>query len=612
MRKLDSRLVSWKRGLDSEGTASAVVGIGVALVLAHVAFRAWALLPSWFYLDDYNLLYDATTSPFGLAYVLEPHNSNLMPGGRALAWFVESSGTLSWTLAAGIVLLLQALAAVAALWALVTLFGPRWGVLAPLVLYLTSAMTMPAMMWWTAALNQVPLQAALFLALGCWVRHLRTRGLGWLLATLVATALGLVFYVKALLFFPVLGFVALAWFATGGPLHRLVHVVRTYWAASLSAVALAVAYLAYYVAFVDAPFTETSPGVVGRISETMLGTAFMTGVLGGPWAWDPLAPPNAFADPPDVAVHVAWVVVALTVVYGVLTRRRTLRAWALLASYLLCCLALLVNSRGPEYGAIIGLEYRYLTDAAAIAAVCVGLAFLELRGAPDSSVPREPSLLRTPLRPALVVSLVVLVAAGGVVSSVRYVTYWHTLNESDAWIHALDRDLERLGRVDVADTAVPEGVISAAFAPDNAVSRMTPLLHGTADFPRTSSRLGVVAEDGTVRSALIGPGVRSEEGPTRGCGWKVPPSGRTIPLTGRAFEWDWWVRIGYLYSDESTVTVTADDDEVEATLLPGLNSLYLRVSGSFDEIRIDGVAPGSTLCVDTIEVGQVEAGGPLP
>ena len=193
---MNLRLVSWKPGLAGEGTVFGVVGIGVALVVAHVAFRAWALLPSWFYLDDYNLLYDTTTSPFGLGYALEPHNSNLMPGGRALAWLVAGSGTLNWNVAAGMVLLLQALAAGAALWALLSLFGPRWGVLAPLLLYLTSAMTMPAMMWWTAALNQVPLQAALFLALGSWVNHLRTRKLVWLLATLVAVAVGLVFYVS--------------------------------------------------------------------------------------------------------------------------------------------------------------------------------------------------------------------------------------------------------------------------------------------------------------------------------------------------------------------------------------------------------------------------------
>lgn len=612
MRKLDSRSVSRRRRPGSATTASAVVGIGLVMVVAHVAFRAWALLPSWFYLDDYNLLLDTTTSTFGAAYVLEPHNSNLMPGGRVLAWLVAGSGTLNWDLAAGLVLLAQALAALAAMWALLSFFGARWGVLVPLALYLSSAMTLPAMMWWTAALNQVPLQAALFLALGAWVRHLRTRKVGWLLLTVVATALGLFFYVKALLFFPVLGFVALGWFATGGPVRRLVHVARSYWLATASAAALALGYLAYYVVSVDAPFTDTTPGVVQRITETMLGTAFMTGVLGGPWSWDPLAPPNAFAAPPDVTVHVAWVVVTLTVLYGVLTRRRTLRAWALLAAYLLCCLGLLVNSRGPEYGAIIGLEYRYLTDAAAISALCVGLAFLEVRGAPDTSLPREPSLLRVTLRPGVVVALVAVVAVGGVASSVRYVSYWHTLNESDPWIHALQQDLDRLGRVDLADTAVPEGVISATFAPDNAMSKMTPLLHGTADYPRTSSRLGVVAADGTIRSALIGPGVTSKKGKLKGCGWRVRAAGRTIPLTGEAFEWDWWVRIGYLYSDESTVRISADDEEVEATLLPGLNSLYLRISGSFDEIRIDDIAPGSTLCVDTIEVGQVEPGGRMP
>lgn len=611
MRKLDSRSVARRRGPGGETTASAVVGIGVAMVLAHVAFRAWALLPSWFYQDDYIVLAEANSRALSPAYVLEPLNGNLMPGGRLVAKLVAASGSLDWGLAAGFVLLFQALAALAALWALLSFFGPRWGVLVPLTLYLSSAMTLPAMMWWTAALNQVPLQAALFVALGCWLRHLRTRKVGWLLLTLVAMALGLFFYVKALLLFPVLAFVALAWFATGGPVRRVVHVWRTYWLASVSVSALGIAYLAYYSSSVDTPFTGTTAGVVGQITETMLGEAFITGVLGGPWVWNPRTPPNAFAAAPDATIHLSWVVVTLVVVFGVLTRRRTLRAWALLGAYLLCCLGLLVTSRGPDYGAIIGLEYRYLTDAAAISALCVGLAFLEVRGAPDTSLPREPSLLRLALRPGMVAALVAVVAVGGVVSSVRYVSYWHTRNDSDPWIHALQRDLDRLGRVDLANTAVPDHII-AAISGANALSTVTPLLRGSVDFPRTTSRLGVVDERGAVRSALIGPGVRSTKGPLKGCGWRVRSAGRTIPLAGRAFEWEWWLRIGYLYSDESQVTVTAGGDEVEATLLPGLNSLYVKVTGSFDEIRIDDIAPGSTLCVDTVEVGQVEPGGRMP
>lgn len=220
-------------------------------------------------------------------------------------------------------------------------------------------------------------------------------------------------------------------------------------------------------------------------------------------------------------------------------------------------------------------------------------------------------MLRSAPSPVLVTAVVAMVAAGGVISSVRYVGFWHTLNESDGWIHTLDSEVRRLGRVDLADTAVPEGVISAAFAPDNAVSKMTPLVGGHVEFPDSSSRLGVVARDGTIRMAVVDASVRSKEGPAEGCGWRVRTAGRTIPLTGRAFDWVWWLRIGYLYSDEAQVTITAGEDEIEAALMPGLNDLYVRIHGGFDEIRIDGVTPGTTACIDTVEVGQVEPGSPM-
>ena len=59
-------------------------------------------------------------------------------GGRA------TRVTLNWTLAATLTLGVQLLASAACLWMLVTLFGARWGILAPLALYLTSALSLPA------------------------------------------------------------------------------------------------------------------------------------------------------------------------------------------------------------------------------------------------------------------------------------------------------------------------------------------------------------------------------------------------------------------------------------------------------------------------------------
>ncbi|MCW2764904.1 MAG: hypothetical protein JWO11_863, partial [Nocardioides sp.] len=48
----------------------------------------------------------------------------------------------------------------------------------------------------------------------------------------------------------------------------------------------------------------------------------------------------------------------------------------------------------------------------------------------------------------------------------------------------------------------------------------------------------------------------------------------------------------------------AGSDEVATSVHTGLNSLFVRVEGSFDRITLTGVKPGVTLCVDKVEVGN--------
>jgi hypothetical protein len=71
------------------------------------------------------------------------------------------------------------------------------------------------------------------------------------------------------------------------------------------------------------------------------------------------------------------------------------------------------------------------------------------------------------------------------------------------------------------------------------------------------------------------------------------------------------MRIGYLANNGSPVTVTPGPDQVGTTVSPGVRSLYVRVEGSFSSVRIDGLDPGTRLCVDSIEVGQPIPGGIL-
>lgn len=585
------------------------LGAAATLVLAQVGLTAWALFTNWFYYDDLSLLLDAQEAGFGADYLLEPWNVHLMPFGRALVWVVAATGPLNWTAAASATLVVQLLANLAAVWMLVTLFGRRWGILVPLTLYLSTSMTVPALMWWTASLNQLTMQLGFFVAVAAAVRYFRGDGLRWAVAAYAGVAVGLVSDVKALLIVPVVAFLAVAYFSSGGIVRRLVGTVRRYWPAVVMGAVPGLGYAAYYASHTSGQ-TEL-PSVVDALEavDNMLGTAFPAAVAGGPWRWTQKV---GVAAPPDWAVHLSWILIVLVIVYSMLRRRRAGRAWALLAGYLAVLAGLVVTNRVAAFGADIGLEYRYLTDAACVVALTLGLAFLPVEGALESSEPRDPPLLTRAVPATAVVVVTALVAVSGTVSTVRYVNWWRDHNVGASFMETLASELEHHGVVDAADTPVPDPVMSGLLDPDNRVSRLSRLLPGELSFPEWSPALAVVAEDGTLREVEIDGGTAAAPGPIEGCGWQVDEDGLTIPLTNQTLDWTWWVRIGYLANADSPVTVEAGTSTVDAEVMAGLHDLYVKISGSFDSLRIDGLDPGVVMCVDAVEVGDPKPGGELP
>jgi len=585
-----------------------VLGAALVLVLVQLGLLAWALFTNWFYYDDFSLLLDAQDARFDLDYLLDPWNVHLMPGGRALAWLVAETGPLNWTLAVASTLVIQLLASAAAVWMLVTLFGRRWAILVPLTLYLSTAMTVPALMWWTACLNQLTMQLGFFVAVAAAVRYFRGDGVRWAVAAYAGVALGVLFDVKAVLILPVVAYVAVAYFARGGPLARLVGTVRRYWPSILIGAPLAAGYLVYYATHTGQQTEPPSPAAGAEAVGNMIGTAFAAASVGGPWRWGQEA---GIARPPDWTVHLSWVLIALVIGYGALRRRRTGRAWALLAGYLAVLAALLVTSRVSAFGTEIGLEYRYLTDAACVVALCVGLAFLPLERSVESSEPRDPPLLTRAVPVTAVVVITALVAVSGTVSTVRYVSWWSDQNVGAAYLRTLESEMARYGAVDIADTSVPEDVMAGLLAPDNTVGRLSALLPGELYFPVWSPSLATVADDGRLHQVEITGGTSSAPGPSSECGWRVGEDGRTIPLTSQTLDWTWWIKIGYLSSADSPVVIEAGDSAVEAEVMTGLNDLYVKITGRFDSVRIDGLDPGVVMCVDTIEVGDPAPGGEL-
>ncbi|MBD8869681.1 hypothetical protein [Nocardioides donggukensis] len=587
-----------------------VVGVGLGMVGLHTVFRAWALYPSWFYADDYRLLYEAR-GELSAEYLLRPFDSQFMPVGRLLAWAVQHSGTLNWPLAASLTLGIGAAAAVACLWALVTMFGPRWGILAPLALYLTTAVVTPAGMWWAASLNQVPHQLVIFLSIGCWVRYLRGPRHLWLGLTLLVLLVGLLSYVKTVFLFPVLAYLLLAFFASGGARRRVLWSVRRYWPAAASAATLALVFTVYYASHVPSLVTGDGDGDPSGLAGTLIGTSLVPGMVGGPWTWWNYNPPVPVAQPPEVAAHLAWVAVAFVIAYLYLTRRRTGRVWALLAGYTVSAYLVLATTRGSLVGALAGLEYRYLTDVGALFPLCLGLASMRLLGAVESTVPREEPMLTVAVPSIASATAVALVGGLGVFSSVRYVHVWHSDNPGETYVKNAREGL-RGSPATVVDVQVPDTVIPANAYPANLTSILLPVVSGNAEFDRATPELVVLDDAGNPRRATFGDAIRTGPGPREGCGWKVTSRRpATIPLGSRTYDWGWWVRIGYLSSDASPVVVRAGDDSVTTVVEPGLNSLYVQLTGAFDTVEIDGLADGTQVCVDVVEVGNPEPGGEL-
>ncbi|MDN4173100.1 hypothetical protein QWY28_09120 [Nocardioides sp. SOB77] len=589
-------------GRAAGGPRSLVLGGAVALVLAQLGFRAWAVLPSFFYLDDYRLLHEARAADLDADYAFRAYDSQFMPLGRTLAWLLSRGELIDWTWLAVSTLVMQLLASTACAVMLVVLLGWRRRVLLLLALYLSTALAVPATMWWAAAINQLPLHAAMFGAVAAWVPYLRTRRLRYLALTGVLVALGMLAYVKAVLVLVVLAWVVLAWFTTGGPVRRTARAVRRYWPAVLSGIALGGGFTAYYVTSVPQIDGGDNAAPAGALAERMLGSTLPTGLLGGPWRWDTVNPPVGLADPPLWTVHLSWVVLTVVVLYLALTRVRTLRAWSMLAAYALIAYLVLLLTRAPVVGAVSGNELRYLTDVVCVAVLALALASSELVGAPGSSEPRTSPLLLVRLRPSVVVAVALAVVASGTWSTVTYARIWHVDHPGEDYFGEAVRGTS-FGPTPLADQTVPQNLVPGFLFPYNTTRLLLPMLTPRATFPEASESLHVLDESGAVHVAAVEGGIEAPAGPVAGCGYQVRDDGVTVELDGRTVGLEWWIRMEYIASADSSIRVEAGESTVDTEVLAGLGTLFVHVEGEVDSVALSGLEPGVTVCVDELEIG---------
>jgi hypothetical protein len=589
-----------------------VVVAAAALIVLHLVVRGGWTYRSWWYADDFVMISRSMNTDLSWSFLFQEYIDHLMPGDFLVSWVLAHAAPWEWWLAATVLVGCQAAIDVALYRLLTLLFGPRPLVLLPLSVYLFSAVTVGPSLWFAAALEWLPMQLALILALIGTVKYIRTGKFRHAVFTAGAVVFGLFFIEKAVLLIPLVGFYLLLFGASGGLTRRWAEMVRRYRPMLALLIVVGAGYLSIYFALVIPEGRPVeSVGDVARLAKAMILDAFVPLTVGGPWHWATTAPPVSLPDTPGYAKWLTWQFALLVVVGTCWVRRGAWRAWAVLGACLAMDVALVAYARFGALKEVLGLDTRYTAESAVVVAVCLGLAIMrtvdEPRGATESGRAGV-AALRTWLDArrvavgvacALVVNVLVL---NGIYSGGAYADIW-AANGAKPWLTALRHDLGRTERpVEMMDLVVPANVVPPLLEDGRKLSEVLTGLPRQPRFVDQAEVLVTPGEDGHLYRSEVD-GISAKTGPVPDCGWFLDQSG-TVELRRHVFDWDWIVEIGYLAEADTTAVVEFGKTSRVVALRRGLNTVYLQAAGAGSTIRFSGMTPGTAVCVGNAAVGN--------
>ena len=606
----------------------------VTLLAVQLLWMATLLARCYFRQDDYFNFDRALASGLTWNYLMQVSAGHMAPLGFALSWVLARLALYSWLLACIVILGLVAAVFFALLRVLRTLFGNRPGILVPLAVYLFCPLALAAVSWWSVAVQTLPLELSLFMAVDAHVRYVRdgrrrhaAAAAGWLLLGLATVQRGAL--IPLLLFA-----LTSAFFTEGRWLPAAVLTVRRYWRLwVLYGVMVAGYCVLFFSRLTGSTSQPRAPGSGTRVLSfvaTLAGTTLVPGTLGGPWRWLAVGGGSAQAAPPAALQQLSWGLALLVVIASCVYRVRAWRAWAILLGWIAAAdLVPVIIGRlnAPVVAGLLGLQARYVTDAVSVLALCLGLAFLPVAGAPHGYRFREPAATAASAIRAVAISVrvssVMLAAAflagsfwslqalEGVVRTQPARSYIATARFAVA--HAPSRTV-------IVDGPTPAFIMDPVFFGPvggtsyviGAMTRSQPARDLTwTRSPRGLARnVTIFDAQGRLWPAAVA-GLPSGPPPGQRC-WSLTGTG--IPLPRPAFRWGWTIELDYA-GPATTVAVSLGGQPVKASLPAGAHSFYVPVTGSGAQVSVVPLRPSPSLCLTGITVGvwqPVPSSRPVP
>ena len=288
--------------------------------------------------------------------------------------------------------------------------------------------------------------------------------------------------------------------------------------------------MAYGVAYVAGPFDHAQGGealtvglVLAMAGHHVL-DGLATGLLGGPWRWQVTSPYYGIADAPTPACRAGARRVHRTLRVGRAAnwRRATGAALLLVVTYL-ACVAPIAAGRLPVIGTVVALEYRFWPILVVPVLVCVLLAFLPTAWEPAPSTVGRGQRTHPPAAPRGRGASVVAVAAGTVLSTLRWDQLWHQ-NPTGTYVATLRSALDRLPPdVALLPTVPPSDVMPGWVQPGYDTRDLIAPVDDDRDAYGASGKAVVADHSGHLVNPVYHRVAGSGVGPIKGCGWALKP-----------------------------------------------------------------------------------------
>lgn len=590
-------------------TPQRLLWIGAAVLIAlQLVVRGYVLARGDFYWDDVAFIGRASRPLTDLGAWFVDYDGHFMPGTLFAAAAITKIAPLSWPAAATSVLVLQLVASLLTLRALVVIAGRRPVVLVPFVFFLFSPLTLTAMAWWASGLNALPLQIGLAVVVAEAVRFVRGRRRSGVYAVLALLA-SLFFFEKAL----VIPFVALATacllpYLRGRPrpVRSVLRRGRWLWAS------FAVVVLAWVALWLTVTASRPGTHTVSFTARTLwrsVNAVLAPAAVGGPWTWTRTNP-----GPPLVVTGVVLTVVGLLAIAVILavTRARAprgLAAWGAAGLYFLGVSSTVFFLRSSEFTSpLLPLSLRYFADFAWVLTVAGALVLScetgRFRGhEAESGFVRARTAGFTRDR-RLWMAVVIAFAVSGSVSAIRFAPVWHD-NPTGPYLQNLRAGAAEYAGREMLDQEIDGDVLSRLSGPNNRLSRILATQPAHPRFAEYAGEATVADRSGRFQSGRV-TRVRSLPLGPFPCGTRVDDGAPAVlAYEGPLAFWDWVVEFNYLASSDGVLVLQQQRGAtpVRVAVRKGAHTVYARVTGTGDGLIARSETPGLVACVGSGPVG---------